>query len=573
MDSEPTPDVQSAVEAGIAATREADKSIEATITARVEATKAAEPTPEPTPTLPPPTPTMQLDPTVAPTPTRIPQSMPIAVPASEEIRGFAGRLYDCIKENREFRQIYEQGAVIGGTAEGMTEEGVSELVEYRLSSKEFFVLAYTEGVTEDSSIEAQLRTILELCEGTASGQVQSGGPIDVLSGKLYDCMLRNDEFREIFRQAGTSSAAEEGLTHEAAIGLVDYLLNSRDFFILSARMTARDNPLFAADMEASLVECESSADAAQPSDTSLRDYADRHAGGPGAIYVGDLNQLAGPAVANEFLSAYGADLGDDYGDVPLDAIRDHRWIFESDYYQSLLEKAKLTNPTNLVSRGERITLKHACINRTLPWCKHMEAYFVPNVIARTNGQVRIETTSFPELGLAGFDTADLLREGTLGMSEVYGGYVGGQFPTLAVQNLWGLWPDHETHFAVQVSLAPEVNRVVAIEMDAQVLMRNWIAGDDQLLFSNHRLDSPGDFRGLKTRSHSTELSDWINGMGANAQAMAFAEVYTALERGILEAGVTGANAGLSQRWYEVINYINGPLYSFNSTINAINGDV
>ena len=62
-------------------------------------------------------------------------------------------------------------------------------------------------------------------------------------------------------------------------------------------------------------------------------------------------------------------------------------------------------------------------------------------------------------------------------------------------------------------------------------------------------------------------------MGANAQAMAFAEVYTALERGILEAGVTGANAGLSQRWYEVINYINGPLYSFNSTINAINGDV
>ena len=62
-------------------------------------------------------------------------------------------------------------------------------------------------------------------------------------------------------------------------------------------------------------------------------------------------------------------------------------------------------------------------------------------------------------------------------------------------------------------------------------------------------------------------------MRANAQAMAFAEVYTALERGILEAGVTGANAGLSQRWYEVINYINGPLYSFNSTINAINGDV
>ena len=55
--------------------------------------------------------------------------------------------------------------------------------------------------------------------------------------------------------------------------------------------------------------------------------------------------------------------------------------------------------------------------------------------------------------------------------------------------------------------------------------------------------------------------------------MAFAEVYTALERGILDAGVTGANPGLSQRWYEVTEFMNGRLYSFNSTTNVINGDV
>ena len=74
-------------------------------------------------------------------------------------------------------------------------------------------------------------------------------------------------------------------------------------------------------------------------------------------------------------------------------------------------------------------------------------------------------------------------------------------------------------------------------------------------------------------SHSTELSDWINYMGAKAQAMAFAEVYTALERGILDAGVTSANPGLSQRWYEVTEYMNGRLYSFNATTNVVNEDV
>ena len=49
---------------------------------------------------------------------------------------------------------------------------------------------------------------------------------------------------------------------------------------------------------------------------SLEEYAERYAGGPGAIYIGDLTQLAGPAVTEEFLEELGTDLGDDNGQVP-----------------------------------------------------------------------------------------------------------------------------------------------------------------------------------------------------------------------------------------------------------------
>ena len=58
--------------------------------------------------------------------------------------------------------------------------------------------------------------------------------------------------------------------------------------------------------------------------------------------------------------------------------------------------------------------------------------FRSNAQERTEGQVTINITSFPELVLAGTDTATLLADGTLGMTEIYGGYVGGEFPTLAV---------------------------------------------------------------------------------------------------------------------------------------------
>ncbi len=307
----------------------------------------------------------------------------------------------------------------------------------------------------------------------------------------------------------------------------------------------------------------------------LKAYAAENAGGPGAIYIGDGNfdALVGPSVYTEFMELDGTDLGDDDGQVPLDAIMDVRWVFESDYYRQLLETANLTNPTPLTSSGEEIELQHTCINGQLLWCKHQKTYFVPNVESRTEGQVTINVTSFPELGLAGTDTASLLADGTLAMTEIYGGYVGGEFPALAVQYIWGLWPDHQTHYDVLTNIAPDLNRVYTDELGAQVLMRNWIAGDDQFFFSNKKLESPEDFIGLKTRSHSAELSDWINHMGAAAQFMAFAEVYTALERGILDAGVTGANPGLSQRWYEVTEFMNGRLYSFNSTTNVINGEV
>ena len=298
---------------------------------------------------------------------------------------------------------------------------------------------------------------------------------------------------------------------------------------------------------------------------TLEEYAAEHAGGPGAIYIGDFNQLVGLAPHE--------DLGGFEGEVPLDAIEEHAWIFESEYYKSLPGTAKLTNPTELVSTGESIKLQHACINRTLLWCKLIEAYLIPNLTERTNGQVEMSVSSFPELGLAGTDTMSLVRDGTLGAVEIYGGYVGGEYPAVEVQYLWGLWPSHEVHYTVQTKIFDDIDKIIDDATGAKVWSRNWIPGDDQMFFSKKALRTLEDFDGLKTRSHSAALSDWINGMGAEAQFVAFAEVYSALERGILDAGVTGASPGYAQRWYEVTEFMNGGLYSFNSTTNVINEGV
>ena len=79
-------------------------------------------------------------------------------------------------------------------------------------------------------------------------------------------------------------------------------------------------------------------------------------------------------------------------------------------------------------------------------------------------------------------------------------------------------------------------------------------------------------RALKTRSHSTVLADLLNGMGADAQFMAFSEVYTGLERGILDAAVSCGPCGAGLRWFEVTDYLVGPIVALGVTYISMNED-
>ena len=311
---------------------------------------------------------------------------------------------------------------------------------------------------------------------------------------------------------------------------------------------------------------------AMSGDADLAAYAAKVASGPGAIYVGDLSQLVGPA-PEPSLGGIDED-GNPDGSVPLESLERHIWIYESDYYQDLLDKAKLLDPTPLTSSGEEFEFQYACTNRALLPCQLMEHYLIPNVAERTNDQLIINLTSFPELGISGADNMTLIRDGTLDIAEIYTGYVAGEVPALEIQSLWGMFKDHKAQYDATTILTPDLERMIAEESGGSpIITHNWYVGIDQFFFCSEALTTPADFEGKKTRSHGAAISDWIEGMGADAQFVAFAEVYTALERGILDCGVTGADPAYGQRWYEVTTHMNGflvSLFNDNVVMNAAN---
>ena len=92
-------------------------------------------------------------------------------------------------------------------------------------------------------------------------------------------------------------------------------------------------------------------------------------------------------------------------------------------------------------------------------------------------------------------------------------------------------------------------------------------------YSKRPLDSLSAFDGLKTRASQRSFGRLDpNGLGAEAQFVTFADVYPSLERGILDAGVTGSGPGYGQRWYEVTKYIVGPLFAHPHNAVVMNSD-
>ena len=72
------------------------------------------------------------------------------------------------------------------------------------------------------------------------------------------------------------------------------------------------------------------------------------------------------------------------------------------------------------------------------------------------------------------------------------------------------------------------------------------------------------------RVHSVALASLIAGLGGEPLTIAFAEVYTALERGTLDAAISGTKPGYGLRWYEVSKYLVGPISMRPHVALAIN---
>jgi TRAP-type transport system periplasmic protein len=213
------------------------------------------------------------------------------------------------------------------------------------------------------------------------------------------------------------------------------------------------------------------------------------------------------------------------------------------------------------------TLKLLGINRTLdPWKLYEE--WSQSVEKRTSGRVQFELVSLPELGLQGAETIRVLKTGVVDVTETYGGYVAGELPLIEILELPGIFPNPET--AKKAIMAWKPMEAKILDEKANAVLLAMALYPDQAFFSKKPLRKLEDFKGLKTRVHSVALSSLVAGLGGEPLTIPFAETYTALERGTLDAAISGTKPGFGLRWYEVAKYLVGPISMRPHVALAIN---
>jgi TRAP-type C4-dicarboxylate transport system substrate-binding protein len=174
------------------------------------------------------------------------------------------------------------------------------------------------------------------------------------------------------------------------------------------------------------------------------------------------------------------------------------------------------------------------------------------VAQRSNGRIEVKLSSWPEMNLSGPEIIRVVRSGQIDIGAASVNTVAGDVPFLDGIDLPGLLPDLAQARKVSDALIPVANkelerfntRIVAI-----------IPYSAQVLFCRQPVSGLADLKGRKVRSFSPSLNDFFTAIGAQPVTVNFAEVYGALERGVVDCGTTGTGSGNAARWYEVASHM------------------
>lgn len=170
----------------------------------------------------------------------------------------------------------------------------------------------------------------------------------------------------------------------------------------------------------------------------------------------------------------------------------------------------------------------------------------------TGGRVEVTLASWPERNVSGPEVLRLVRSGQVDIAAGPLTTVSGDVPVLDGVDLAGMNTDIRQARKVADAMVPVANRELE-RLGIKLVATYPFSG--QMLFCRKPITTLSDIKGLKVRTNGPSSADLIKALGGQPVSIAFGEVYTALERGTVDCGITGAGSGNGVKWPEVSSHL------------------
>lgn len=189
---------------------------------------------------------------------------------------------------------------------------------------------------------------------------------------------------------------------------------------------------------------------------------------------------------------------------------------------------------------------------TQPQFTLVDVPFLRNAAARSGGRVEVNLSTHAERNLSGTELVRLVRSGQADIGASTLTTLSGDVPILDGVDLAGLAPAIGTARRIADAMMPVVNRDLERFGARLVIIYPFPA---QVVWCRAPFASLADLRGRKVRTFGPALVDLMTALGAQPVSIGFPEVYSALERGVVDCAVTGTGSGASVHWPEVSTHI------------------
>lgn len=189
----------------------------------------------------------------------------------------------------------------------------------------------------------------------------------------------------------------------------------------------------------------------------------------------------------------------------------------------------------------------------------------------TNGQLKFEIYGGGQLG-GEIQMTEQIVLGTLDMGLITTGPVGNFMPELVVLEMPYIFRDLEHAYK---ALDGEVGLELLDKLESVGLkgMAFWENGFRHISNSKRPILSPDDMRGLKMRTVEMDIFvDTYRAMGADPTPIAFPEVYTSFQQGVIDGFDASIGVFTATKMYEVQKHFSELGFYYTSCILLINPD-